>query len=186
MSINPPEKDPEWERLECLTHFEQAHKLRIEKLMSRWSFQLSHRTHQPAWLLPCNDFSVAWTCFLHHHRLFYPLLINWEAEMADHIRILNDELYRTCDYDHRRSRSQMEAPPFLQLSCSVALAPQYRLDWGHGKRHLRGGSGDLTKNWRRMHWSFLSKQDKYVSRCKNTKHVSLIGSYSTYSCLDTV
>ena len=104
--------------------------------------------------------------------------------MADHIRILNDELYRTCDYDHPRSRSQMEATPFLQLSCSVA--PHYRLDWGHGKRHLRGGSGDLTKHWRRMHWSFLSKQDKYVSRCKNTKHVSLIGSYSTYSCLDTV
>ena len=44
MSINRPEKDPEWERLECLIHFEQAHKLRIEKLMSWWSFQLSHRT----------------------------------------------------------------------------------------------------------------------------------------------
>ena len=43
--------------------------------MSWWSFQLSHRTHQPAWLLPCNDFSVAWTCFLHHHRLFYSLSI---------------------------------------------------------------------------------------------------------------
>ena len=97
--------------------------------------------------------------------------------MAGHIRIPNDELYRTCDYDHPYSWSKQEAPPFLQLSCSVAR--QYRLDWGHGKRHLQGGSDDL-------HQVLAQNALVILVSCKNIKHVSLNGSYNTYSCLDTV
>ena len=40
--------------------------------------------------------------------------------MAEHIRILGNELHCTCAYDHPCSRSESDAPPFPQLPRSVA------------------------------------------------------------------
>ena len=61
--------------------------------------------------------------------------------MAEHIHILDNELYRTCDYDHPCSWSKKGAPPLHGLRRSVA--PQYWLDRGHEKRHLPFRAGRI-------------------------------------------
>ena len=116
-------------------------------------------------LLTCNDTSIASICLLHYHRICCshqspPSL--WGEEMAEHTRILGNELHCTCAYNHPCSRSNSDAPPLPQPLRSVVS--QYWLDGGHKKRCL-------SFRARRIRWSSSSSSAEGTAHsCQNRRH----------------